>query len=92
VNTAPLGTPIYDEAGPWLCDCCERAVWYVRGSMWHGEARICRACFFLWYDYGLTDTEALKAEVLAREASGRWPFPSAEIGIARADSKPAGTG
>jgi hypothetical protein len=67
-----------------LCDCCEREVWYVRGSVWHGPARICRACFYLWYEYGIVDPVALKAEVLACEAAGRYPFPSTEIGIARA--------
>lgn len=32
------------------CDCCKRKVDYVRSSMWHGTARICRDCFFQWYD------------------------------------------
>jgi hypothetical protein len=32
------------------CDCCRRDVDYVRGSFWHGEARICRECFAQWYD------------------------------------------
>ncbi len=32
------------------CDCCQREVDYVRGSMWHGQARICRDCFIEWYD------------------------------------------
>jgi hypothetical protein len=32
------------------CDCCKRKVDYLRGSMWHGEDRICRECFGEWYD------------------------------------------
>jgi hypothetical protein len=33
-----------------ICDCCRRDVEYVRGSFWHGEARICLECFAQWYD------------------------------------------
>ena len=32
------------------CDCCQRTVERVRGSMWHGDARICLECFAQWYD------------------------------------------
>lgn len=32
------------------CDCCRRLVDYLRGSIWHGEDRICRQCFVEWYD------------------------------------------
>jgi hypothetical protein len=32
-----------------ICDCCRRNVDYVRGSFWHGDARICRECFAQWY-------------------------------------------
>lgn len=40
---------------PWsppkpVCDCCQREVSRVRGSMWHGDSRICEECFFQWYD------------------------------------------
>ena len=35
---------------PLICDCCQREVDYVRGSIWHLEARICRECFCQWYD------------------------------------------
>ncbi len=31
-----------------MCDCCRRNVDYVRGSFWHGDARICRECFAQW--------------------------------------------
>ena len=33
-----------------ICDCCRRDVDYVRGSFWHGDARICRECFAQWYN------------------------------------------
>lgn len=33
-----------------ICDCCRRNVDYVRGSFWHGDARICRECFAQWYN------------------------------------------
>jgi hypothetical protein len=36
--------------GKFICDCCKRPVDHVRGSMWHGDARICRECFSQWYD------------------------------------------
>lgn len=70
--TAPahraVSTPAY------VCDCCGRTVDYVRGSMWHGNARICRGCFYLWYETAECDPGALKAEVLRCEAAGEWPF------------------
>jgi hypothetical protein len=39
-----------------ICDCCRRDVEYVRGSFWHGEARICLECFAQWYDLDQIDT------------------------------------
>src|SRR5215469_13950766 len=33
-----------------ICDCCRRDVEYVRGSFWHGDARICLECLAQWYD------------------------------------------
>ena len=57
-----------------LCDCCGRDVDYVRGSMWHGEHRICRACFYVWYDGGCADPEKIKEYVLHAAAAGTWPF------------------
>jgi hypothetical protein len=33
-----------------ICDSCRRNVDYVRGSFWHGGARICRECFAQWSD------------------------------------------
>lgn len=41
------GFPI--EVRP-TCDCCKREVERVRGSMWHGESRVCPECFSQWYD------------------------------------------
>jgi hypothetical protein len=35
---------------PPVCDCCKRTVEKVRGSMWHGESKICIECFHQWYD------------------------------------------
>lgn len=41
---------------PPFCDCCQREVDRVRGSMWHGNHRICIECFGEWYDgSGSTD-------------------------------------
>lgn len=59
--------------GP-VCDCCNRIVDFVRGSMWHGEHRICLACFYVWYDSGCEGPAAIKAYVLNAEATGKWPF------------------
>ena len=66
-----------------VCDCCERTVAHVRGSMWHGTSRICPACFFVWYDRGITDPAELKKTVLFLEAAGQWPFPSQQAGVER---------
>jgi hypothetical protein len=63
---------------PGLCDCCRRLVADVRGSMWHGHARICAACFYVWYDGGSvedpTDPQQIAACVLKAEAANTWPF------------------
>ena len=37
-----------EKAG--TCHACQREVDHVRGSMWHGEHRICKECFMQWYD------------------------------------------
>lgn len=63
----------------WLCDCCERQVSNVRRSMWHGTDSICLACFYVWYDEGITDKAAIKEYVLDAEAEGRWPFDGRQI-------------
>jgi hypothetical protein len=33
-----------------VCDCCQREVERVRGSVWHGTSRLCPECFGQWYD------------------------------------------
>ena len=52
------------------CGCCGCMVSYVRGSNWHGGDRLCRPCFFIWYDDGLTNREAIKALRLKRHGTG----------------------
>jgi hypothetical protein len=47
-----------------ICDCCRRNVDYVRGSFWHGDARICRECFAQWCNpddeqIGITDASSI---------------------------------
>lgn len=84
-RTSSPPTASDDEAA--TCDCCERVVARVRSSMWHGKARICLACFFVWYDpsedIDVTDPAQIKAAVLRAEAVGKYPFPSTKPGIAR---------
>jgi hypothetical protein len=45
------------------CDCCGVPSSYLRG---HGGPRICLACFYIWYDDGLTDPAAIRALRLKR--------------------------
>lgn len=47
------------------CDCCGLTVFYRRASFWHGDDRICRPCFFVWYEEGLQDRATLRARRLA---------------------------
>jgi hypothetical protein len=48
------------------CDCCGVPVAYRRGSIWHGSDRICRPCFYIWYDGNVDSTSraAIRAERL----------------------------
>lgn len=62
-----------------ICDCCHRRVRRIRSSMWHGQDRLCVACFHIWYEYGITDRAELGAETLRCEAAGEWPFPSPDL-------------
>lgn len=75
------------ETATAICDCCERAVARVRGSLWHGRSKICIACFYVWYDptgpVDVTRPEQVKAEVLRCEAAGVYPFTSRRPGIQR---------
>ena len=59
----------HDDAPPELmplerCDCCRVEVSYRRGSIWHGQARICRPCFYIWYDGGVVTPAEIRAERL----------------------------
>lgn|GEM_PF-4465958 len=62
-----------------ICDCCEREVDYVRGSMWHGDNRICKECFIEWYDgdrptYGTDDSNKLNIGNWIRKRHGLGPI------------------
>ncbi len=48
------------------CDCCGVPVSYRRGSIWHGSGRICRPCFYIWFDEGFTNRARIKALRLLR--------------------------
>ena len=37
------------------CDCCGVPSSYRRGSIWHGQHLICKACFYIWYDPNWAD-------------------------------------
>jgi hypothetical protein len=76
MSDPPFGTLICDDlTTEAVCDCCHRLVRRTRGSHWHGGARICIACFYVWYDEGIVDPAVLGPTVLKREAAGKWPFP-----------------
>lgn len=62
-----------------VCDCCQREVDYVRGSMWHGADRICRECFSQWYDpdNGTFDPcNSVQLGNYVRSRHGLEPLPS----------------
>lgn len=62
-----------------FCDACQREVDYVRGSMWHGVSRICRECFFQWYDpdNGTFDSnDPVSLGNYVRKKHGLAPLPS----------------
>lgn len=63
------GTPEFREL-PKICDACEREVDYVRGSMWHGDSRICRECFREWYDPD--DPTTTEENATCSERIGNW--------------------
>ena len=56
------------------CDCCEREVAKVLQSIWHGDDKICSACFYVWHDGGGPDKKSIAAEVLEAERAGKFPF------------------
>ena len=62
-----------------VCDCCQREVDYVRGSMWHGDARICRECFAQWYDPDnntINQTDPVSIGNYVRKKHGLEPLTS----------------
>lgn len=64
-----------------ICDCCQRKVDYVRGSMWHGTSRICRLCFFQWYDPdgGVDQTDPISIGNHVRAKHDLPPLPLAAL-------------
>jgi hypothetical protein len=50
-----------------ICDCCKREVDYVRGSMWHNNYKICKECFYEWYDPTSDATD-----VTDKRSIGNW--------------------
>jgi hypothetical protein len=63
-----------------ICDSCRRDVDYVRGSFWHGEARICRECFANWRDPdndGLASADAASVGNYVRLRHGLPPLAAA---------------
>jgi hypothetical protein len=46
----------------------------LRSSAWTGDRPICRKCFMLWYDTGITNTKELGAESNWRKSKGYWPW------------------
>lgn len=69
----------HTDAPPELmpCDCCDLPVSYRRASMWHGQSRICRPCFWTWYDpdrnIDVTDPAQVKAERLRKYGTRDYP-------------------
>lgn len=49
---------------PPKCDCCGVPSTYRRGSIWHDQDRICKPCFWIWYDYGFVHKVEIKAKRL----------------------------
>jgi hypothetical protein len=67
------GTPVL-RAKP-ICDCCQREVEYVRGSMWHGDARICLDCFGQWYDPDNETVEPTKPVSIGNYVRAKFGLP-----------------
>jgi len=55
-----------------ICDCCQREVEKVRGSMCHGSDRICLECFYEWYDghQGVDSTDPISIGNYVRKQHG----------------------
>lgn len=72
MKLAPGGFP--DIPRP-ICDACEREVDRVRGSMWHGDARICPECFIEWYDPSRKDIEDMSPEAIGNYVRSKHGLP-----------------
>lgn len=59
-----------------ICDACQREVEKVRGSMWHGQDRICLECFYEWYDghAGVDHTDRTSIGNYVRKQHGLPPL------------------
>lgn len=69
-------------AGGDICDCCHRAVKRVRGSIWHGDARICDVCFSQWYDPDnetIDSTDPISIGNYVRKKHGLPPLSANEV-------------
>ena len=55
------------------CSACGRTE-DLRHSPFHGEHIICRPCFMIWYDYGVTDPNELGKLSHKLEREGKFPF------------------
>ena len=56
-------------AKAYTCPCCGGSEHQMRESK-----GLCRMCFMLWYDSGITSRERLRKESLWRAEHGYWPW------------------
>ena len=62
-----------------VCDACCREVEKVRGSMWHGNDRICLECFYQWYDPDSSEVDVTSRVSIGnhvRKKHGLEPLPA----------------
>jgi hypothetical protein len=57
------------------CHACQRDVDHVRGSMWHGEHRICLDCFAQWYDPDYGDVDQTSARSVGNATRRKLGLP-----------------
>ena len=65
-----------------ICDCCRRDVAHVRGSFWHGDARICLECFAQWYDLDNDQVDACDRVSLGNYVRLRHGLPPLAAALA----------
>jgi hypothetical protein len=61
-----------------VCSCCRREVDRVRGSFWHGDAKLCCECFSQWYDpdnESVEPTDPVSIGNYVRRKHGLPPLP-----------------